>query len=379
LRDGWYDLTMFGFQPGRYRVRLATLAWIGLSGACGREPDPAADSGVPGTTSTTTGEAGGETDGGETESTDEGQVPEDLPNACTDHQAGPRPRKKVLLVVDTSVGVSSPAPGQMGPAWKTIEARLEDLVTCLHADDRTRAEFGLRLMPGPVGESACGRADTQDLDGWVEADVILDRLDQIEPQGGRDMAAALEDLPEDASLVVLVTHGAPGCGDEMDPETYDDDAVSGILDYGAPVVLMPVAVPGVVSPNEVDGEPDGINPALAIEDLEDALALGPACGTGQTTLTEGAECSSADYCLYGDSISECWIIYSDQMSHEDDLEVSVGGDVLGRVDECGPDEAWRFAGASIGGWGVELCGDACRRRWDEGWRIRYGCVPGAPG
>jgi hypothetical protein len=259
----------------------------------------------------------------------------------------------------------------------------ESVTTCLGDDLMARAQFGLRLMPGPVGSDVCGSSDALDIEGWVSGDEVLSRLAEVTPEGGRSMRRALEDLPADADLIILLTHGAPGCGDDVDPELLDTQVAATVSARGASVVIGHVAIPPGLTPEKPDTEPDGVD---ALQELfEIGLQTERRCVYPLPLFPAQGACFTLIECLYGNRLHPCaWLVAPPMLDPDadvDDVLIWIGDEPIPRIEDCATEAGWRFDGLWFGeDWGIWFCPDElCRRRWDEGLSIQHTCNPDGPG
>lgn len=299
---------------------------------------------------------------------------------CIEIVGDPKPAQKIAFVVDTSASMHDPVHTGMGAPvdpWAAMTSAITAIVECLGDDPEARAEFALILMPGPVGGDLCGRSDALDLAGWVSGTEILDRLAQVVPQGGRAMRRALEDLPTDADLVVVLSHGAPGCGDDVDPEVFDDTIATTIVATDASVVVSHVALASGVAPATADTEPDGIDPYDALLAISQAIGTEQWCTYPLPAFSAQSACSNLTECLYGDRVDPCVKLVPPH-GEVDDIHMWIGGDPVPHVERCGDEDGWAYRGDFFGSddWMLSLCTVAlCRRSFAEGIRIEYACGP----
>lgn len=320
------------------------------------------------TTGTTSSSSGSETAGSQ----------------CLEWSRDPTPTVKIALVVDTSASMLDPVHIQGQPPidpWAATIADVADLVTRMSDDPEARAEFALRLMPGPVGGDVCGHSDALDLDGWVSGQEVLDQLAQVEPQGGRAMRRALEGVPADADLVVVLAHGAPGCGDDVDPEAFDGEVATTIIDEGTPAILTSVVLPPGPAPVKADTEPDGIDPFDALLEIGTAIDTTQWCHYDFPLFPADSAYANLIDCLYGNRVDPCSIAVPPHGAVEDAL-VWVGGDPIPRLEACGAEPGWAYTGLLFGSdyWMLTVCtAELCRQYWDEGGHVVWGCEPDTTG
>jgi hypothetical protein len=256
-----------------------------------------------------------------------------------------------------------------------------------------RAEFQLRLMPGPVGDDVCGRSDALDIQEWVSADAVMARLAEVVPQGGRAMRRTLESLPTDADLIVVLTHGAPGCGDDTDPELLDTQVAQTVLAQELSATIGYVALVTGTTPTAPDFEPDGVDA------WQELLSLGTEieteCAYHLPLFEALSACPNLMECMnVNPNIDPCTLgvngpayDLNPNAAPKGDLDevlVWVGDEFIPRVNACDGTPAWQLNNELTyrpwERWEVRLCTeDLCRRRITEGYRIQHSCNVDAPG
>lgn len=308
----------------------------------------------------------------------------------------PQPPQKVMLIVDSSASMVEPVkvgPGAPVVPWEEMSFVVQNAIgSCLGDDVMARAQFQLRLMPGPVGDDVCGRSDALDIHEWVSADTLLARLAEVVPQGGRAMRRTLEDLPDDADLIVLLSHGAPGCGDDINPEMLDVQVAQTVLDQGLSVTIGHVALVPGITPTTADFEPDGVDPKGELSWL--GMQIEKDCSYPLPLFEGLSACPNLIECIYGNRADPCyWELTGPAYDLDpnaaakgdlDEVLIRVGDELIPRVESCDQGLGWwlseELTYRPYEKWPIWWCSEAlCERRWKEGLRIQHSCNVDAPG
>lgn len=262
--------------------------------------------------------------------------------------------------------------------WSSLHRALEAVV------DKYPVALGTKLFPG------AGATDSDDVGACVlvpgvevpvttmNAAAVLAGIpgaDEASLAGASPATAAvataaqhLEELdPAAPRALVLVTDGAANCGAEgMGPallEAYDEEVHAVVAEAwsvrGIPTHVVGIAVSAAASPEIADGMPDGV----VLADRLDQLAIDggrPLAGPGRQFHAADDEVALTE-ALAGVLFATlgCVLPLPNEPAFPDDVEVTIAGANVPRVDACDGASGWRFA-APLGPYlEIEVCGEAC--------------------
>jgi len=247
--------------------------------------------------------------------------------------------------------------------------------------------FGAVLFPSinaqPVwGWGACIVEDTPDVVvGPGNATAILDAIpdkDALSPDiaGGTPATAGLtlayDDLKaqggDNAPAVVFVTDGAANCSDPGLPgnqmfDLYDDNLLPAVADAwtndAIPTYVIGIAIENAVSPNTMDGNPDGINPYDKLDELAPAGGKpNPGGPPAFYETTNQIELDAALQQIIDDSMS-CVVELDPLPPFPEDIKVFVDGEELDEITDCATEDGWMYVPPYPPYDTIELCGTAC--------------------
>jgi hypothetical protein len=378
----------------------------GSSGGTGGTGDDGGSSGGTGSGTTddggTSGDGGTTSDGGTTDSgSSQSLVPCDTASATLE----PIP-PNIHLVLDKSGSMASntwdhdnqPATPEV-TRWYSLHEVVDFVVTNFEAN----INFGAVLFPSvnaqPVwGPAACIVEAAPDvLVGPNNATAILDAIPDktaVSPDiaGGTPAAGGLtlayDDLNaqggDNAPAVIFVTDGAANCGAGMTGndifEVYDDDLlplVTGAWSTDAiPTYVVGIGIENATTPNNIDGQPDGINPYDKLDEL--APAGGKPNPGGPPAFYETnnqIELEAALQQIIDDSMS-CIVELDPLPPFPEDIKVFVGGVEIPEITDCATEDGWMYVPPFPPHDTIELCGTACTELKATGEvYIEYYCEP----
>ncbi|WAS97095.1 vWA domain-containing protein [Nannocystis punicea] len=350
------------------------------------------------TTSTTTTT----TDSTTTTTTNPGTTTEDIP--CNEMQVVLTPVvPNVMLVLDKSGSMLSLWDHDANPGtptvsrWYSLYAVVDQVLTAFNAD----FNFGMNLFPNKQAvdtyvPGACP------VNGNVEVPVapfnknpILNALpaqNNNTIKGGTPaqagVLAALNHLksldPMIPRAVMLITDGAANCTTGLQPpplfENYDQSlhtlVGNAFTQDGIPTYVIGIAIANSVSPVQMDGSPDNINPYQKLNEL--AMQGGTAKPGPEKfySADNQVELQAALNAIVTDAQS-CVIALNEPPGFPQFTKVKIGNVEVPQIGNCANENGWKYVEPAPPYTAIELCGTACgslKQTGEAG--VEYYCKPG---
>lgn len=264
--------------------------------------------------------------------------------------------------------------------WFSLWAVVDQVLTSSEQD----FGFGMNLFPSTMAQQAYD--DTAcPVNANVEVKVAGNNKIAIEAAlpaqsnmtiaGGTPTAAglnaALDHLkgldPTIPRILVLITDGAANCGaNAMIPtelfEVYDANVPiivdSAYKNDGIPTYVLGIATRDIVTPNQQDGDPNGINPH---DKLNELATLGGTARPGPENFYNAdnqIELADALNAIVADAVS-CQINLTGEPIFPDTTKVKVGGAYVPKIEDCMTENGWTWAGMPPPYNRIFLCGTSC--------------------
>jgi len=313
---------------------------------------------------------------------------------------------KVLLVLDKSASMvnftwdhdADPDTEEV-TRWQSLHETVSSVTTTFDAS----IEFGALLYPSlnatsDYSEEACVvEAEPEVPVAPSNAAAILAGIPPMDASaaiaGGTPSRAAIETAvahltefnPSQPRAILFVTDGEANCQEEFADvtelfEIYDPGLLPVVADAletnTIPTYVVGIAIRDEVLPTEVDGNPDGVNPSDALDELAEAGGR-PQSGGGTKffATTNQAELESALAEIVGEEFS-CQIPLDPAPDYPEYVEVEVGDEIVAPVSDCATEDGWVFVNPEGPFDTIELCGAACTALAEQGTaHAIYGCPP----
>ena len=310
----------------------------------------------------------------------------------------------VMLVVDKSGSMlltwdhDANAGTPQVTRWFSLWAVVDKILTNFNAT----FNFGMNLFPSKSAQQAYN-ATACPVNGNVEVPVAPLNKDAIVAalpaqnnntiKGGTPTAAgvtsALNHLktldPAIPRAIMLITDGAANCTTgAMIPALFEmyDQSVHTIVGNAwnndkIPTYVIGIATINMVLPNVQDGNPDGINPFIKLNEL--AVAGGKPKNDPNEKFYNAdnqIELDAALNAIVKDAQS-CVIPLEVEPGFPDFTKVKVGGVYWPKIDNCANQNGWKYVGPNPPYDKIELCGTACTSlKNTNAADVEYYCQPG---
>ncbi|MFY0541168.1 vWA domain-containing protein [Nannocystis pusilla] len=342
------------------------------------------------------------TDTTTTTTTDPGTTTEDIP--CNEMQVVLTPVvPNVMLVLDKSGSMLSLWDHDANPntptvsRWYSLYAVVDQVLTAFNAD----FNFGMNLFPNKQAvdtyvPGACP------VNGNVEVPVapfnknpILNALpaqNNNTIKGGTPaqagVLAALNHLktldPMIPRAIMLITDGAANCTTGKAPpplfEDYDQSLHTLVGDAftqdSIPTYVIGIAIANAVSPVQMDGSPDGINPYQKLNELATSGGTAKPGPEKFYSADNQVELQAALNAIVSDAQS-CVIALNDQPGFPQFTKVKIGNVEVPKINDCANENGWKYVEPAPPYTAIELCGTACNSLKQTGEAgVEYYCKPG---
>jgi hypothetical protein len=286
--------------------------------------------------------------------------------------------------------------------WNSLYSVVDFVVVNFDND----INFGANLFPAAdatntLGAGACGVENVPEVP--VAANNALPVLMGIPPADTMDIhgatpatagiEAALAHLvtldPDVGRFMILVTDGAANCGSEADTsmcpgigcglmEEYDARLAQVVGDAltqdGVPTFVVGIDILDELLGVGDDGQPE----ANTFEELNLVAISGGKPRPGDEKFFNAqneAELMDALSEIAGQVVS-CIVPLESEPTHPDFVDVEIGGNTIGRVQDCATEDGWTWVNPDGPYDAIELCGTACELLADIGnVDITFGCPP----
>ena len=384
-------------EPGMTEPGMTTTT----DGGTTTDGDTTTDGTTTGGTTTTGGES--TTTGGESTTTGGDETTEDVP--CTMQAATLKPVvPNMMLVLDKSGSMLTKWDHDANPGTPTVTrwASLYQTVDLVLTKFNDKVNFGANLFPNKSAQmvytdKACL------VNANVEIPVkpknklaILNGIPAAENMtiaGGTPATAGmnaaikhLKTFPADVPrAILLVTDGAANCTSGLQPpplfEKYDDGVHMVVSEAftadGIPTYVVGINTLNMTNPNVQDGNPDGINPFLKLNDL--AIKGGKPKNDANEKFYNAdnqIELAAALDAIIADALS-CVIPLDSEPGKPELTKVEINGADVPHVMNCANENGWVYTNPDGPYNAIELCGTACGGLKQFGKAdVDFFCVPG---
>lgn len=264
--------------------------------------------------------------------------------------------------------------------WYSLWAVVDQVLTAFEQ----KFNFGLNLFPSTMAQQAYNSTACP-VNANVEVPVAamnkgpiqaaLPAQNNMTIKGGTPAAAGLTAAinhlktldPLIPRIIMFITDGASNCSSNaMSPnelfEVYDANVPTIVGNAftmdSIPTYVIGIATQNAVTPNQQDGNPNGINP---YDKLNELATLGGTAKPGPEKFYNAdnqIELADALNAIVADAFS-CTIELPSEPAFPDKTVVKVGGMTLGKVMDCTMENGWKYKDPAPPYEAIEICGTAC--------------------